>query len=96
MESSLLIPADSFCSSHDIAITFIEDLHSFGLVTIVSKQDNLYIPEAEILKIERILTFNKELEINLPGVETILHILERIEHMQQNLSKLENQLKRYQ
>ena len=96
MESSLLIPANSFCSSHDIAIAFIEDLHSFGLVTVVSKQDNLYIPEAEILKLERILTFNKELEINLPGVETILHLLERIEHMQQNLSKLENQLKRYQ
>lgn len=96
MEEHTLIPAESFCVSHQIDVHFIEELHDFGLVHIVSKQQSLFIPETELQKLERILVFNKELDINLAGIETIFQLLERIEGMQNQLIRLENQLKKYE
>jgi MerR family transcriptional regulator/heat shock protein HspR len=96
MEKHILIPAENFCTSHEIALTFIEDLNNFGLVTVVTKENTLFIPETEVQKLERILVFNQELDINLPGIETIFHLLERLEKLQHHLSELENQLKRFQ
>lgn len=96
MEKYILIPAETFCLSHQIEVQFIEDLHDFGLVEVVSKKKTLFIPETEIQKLGRILVFNRELDINLAGIETIFQLLERIEGMQDRLTKLENKLKKYQ
>ncbi|WP_431196501.1 chaperone modulator CbpM [Nonlabens ulvanivorans] len=46
-------------------------------------------------KLEKIIVFHKDLNINLEGVDTIIDLLERMESMQQQIIQLENKLQRF-
>ena len=95
MEELILIPVEHFCISHQIEIQWIKSLEDFGLVKIVTKKDLLYIPENELKKLERILVFNRELDINLEGIEAIFQLLSRLEKVQERVLLLENQLQKF-
>jgi hypothetical protein len=47
-------------------------------------------------RLERIVRLHFELDINLEGIETITHLLERMEAMQENIARLKNRLKAYE
>lgn len=95
MEELILIPVEHFCISHKIEIQWVKSLQDFGLVKIVTKKDLLYIPENELKKLERILVFNRELDINLEGIEAIFQLLSRLEKVQERVLLLENQLQKF-
>ena len=95
MEDYILIPALDFCKSHRVQTDLLEQYHSHGLVNIIYRQQDLFIPEPEVRKLEKIIVFHRELDINLEGIETILELLNKVEHMQQTITQLENKLQRF-
>ena len=88
MEDYILISAQDFCLSHEVRIETVQILSDYGLIT-------FFIPENQIKRLEKILVFNNELDINLEGIETIFDLLERIEGMQDHILQLENKLQRF-
>lgn len=95
MEEFILIPAQDFCVSHNVTIETVQTLSNYGLIEVIQQEHTLLIPENQLKRLEQILVFNRELEINLEGIETILQLLERIETMQNQIIGLENKLKRF-
>ncbi len=96
MTKEHLIPATEFCVNHQIELSFINSLHDFGLIEIISIQQTAFLNPEELPKLEQILLFHQELEINLEGVEVIIHLLERVRKIQHEMNMLRNRLDLYE
>jgi chaperone modulatory protein CbpM len=91
-----LITASEFCTYHHVEYTFIRSLSEAGLVEIQVVEQETYIPETELQKLERMIRLHNELEINVPGIEAITHLLQRMEDIQEEMRTLRNRLHRYE
>ena len=87
-----LIPANEFCIHHNIGISFISSLHENGLIKITTIEEKTYIHKNQLPDLERIIRFSSELDINIEGIETIIHLLKRINEMQNEINILKNRL----
>jgi hypothetical protein len=91
-----LIPAVEFCASHNIEVSFIRSLQQSGLIEVSSVEETIYIHESQLQDLERIIHLYFELDINLEGIETINHLLRRINYMQDEITSLRNRLRLYE
>lgn len=96
MTKKHLIPMIEFCNHHEIEFSFIDSLHEFGLIETITEQDTIFLNSEELPKIEQILLFNKELEINLEGIEVIMRLLDRVQKIQYEMNILKNRLGLYE
>jgi hypothetical protein len=92
MENDDLIPAEDFCHYHNVEYSFISSLQDSGLIRITSIEHSSYIPADEVQKLEKFVRLHYDLDINLEGIETINHLLEKIEDMQKEIQSLRNTL----
>jgi MerR family transcriptional regulator/heat shock protein HspR len=67
-------------------IGIIEPSRSSGRIRLYSEKD--------IAQLRRVKTLMEELGVNLAGVEVILRMVERISELQQEVGKLESEVKR--
>lgn len=91
-----LIPADEFCANHKIGISFIRSLQETGMIEITTIEETNYIHESQLQELERIVRLHFEMDINLEGIETINHLLQRINYMQDEITSLRNRLRLYE
>ena len=96
MKKGNMIPANEFCASHNIEITFINSLQEAGLIEITTINRTEYIHESQLNKLEKIVRLYYELDINLEGIETVTHLLQRINDMQNEIMLLKNKLRLYE
>ena len=96
MRKEHLISAVEFCTNHEIEISFIGSLHETGLIEIVTIEEEEYIDESQLVQLERIVRFYYDLGINLEGIETINHLLDRMNDMQDEITVLRNRLRLYE
>lgn len=92
MEKDELIPAEDFCIYHNIEYSFIDSLEDSGLIQVTSVEHSTYIPLEEIQKLEKFVRLHYDLDINIEGIETINHLLEKIESMQKEILHLRNSI----
>lgn len=90
MKKDDLIPAKDFCIYNNIEYSFISSLEESGLISITSVEHSSYIPADEVHKLEKFVRLHYDLDINLEGIETINHLLEKIENMQKEILHLRN------
>jgi hypothetical protein len=90
-----LIPASEFCSNHNIEVSFIRSLQETGLIEITTIEETVYLQASQLQELERIVHLYFELDINLEGIETINHLLQRINNMQEEIMSLRNRLRLY-
>ena len=96
MESDRLIPANQFCTQHDIDLSFISLLHQNGLLEITTVEQTQFIPEDHLPELEKIIRLHYDLDINLEGIEAITYLLQRIQTLQSELRGLKNRLHLYE
>lgn len=92
MNKDELIPAEDFCMYHNVEYSFISSLQDSGLITITSVERSTYIPADEMQKLEKLVRLHYDLDINLEGIETIYHLLEKVEEMQKEILRLQNRI----
>jgi len=85
-----LIATTEICTYHEVEYTFISSLSEAGLVELRVINQKTYIPESELQKLEKMIRMHHDLEINIPGIEAITHLLDRIEQMQEEMRVLRN------
>ncbi len=90
MKQQDLIPATDFCQYHNIEYSFISSLEESGLISIQSVEHSTFIPIDEMQKLEKFIRLHYDLDINVEGIETINHLLEKIEEMQMEIMHLKN------
>lgn len=96
MQTEHFISADKFCIYHNIEFSFIKNLEDFGLIDVKTFEETRYIHEDEVGKIERMLRLHNDLEINMEGIDTITHLLDRMNSMQEEIRILKNKLRLYE
>ena len=96
MQTEYLIAVDEFCANHNIEISFISSLQQTGLIEITNIKDTGFIDSGQLQQLEKIVRFYYELDINLEGIETITHLLQRINSMQDEIIALRNRLRLYE
>jgi len=96
MKTEKLIPINEFCSNHNIELSFISSLQQTGLIEIITIEESWYIDAGQLRQLEKIVHFYYELDINLEGIETITHLLQRINAMHNEMTALRNRLRLYE
>lgn len=91
-----LIPADEFCTNHNIEVSFINSIQETGLIEFTTIEETVYLHASQLSELERIIHLYFELDINLEGIETISHLLQRINSMQDEIMTLRNRLRLYE
>lgn len=85
-----------FCMHHQTDESFVVYLHQAGLINLVSTKEGFFIQESQLETLERIWRLHNDLEINLEGIETVVHLLARIDELTHKLNNLRNQLSFYE
>ena len=96
MPTNYLIAIEEFCSSHHIEVSFINSLKQNGLIEIKTVKDAEYIDAHQLQQLEKIVRLYFELDINLEGIETVFHLLQRISALQDEMKMLRNRLRFYE
>lgn len=96
MDNEQLIVVSEFCAGHQIELSFIESLGQHGLITISTVGEQPAISDAQLPLIEKMIRLHYELDINLEGIETIFHLLDRIETLQQEMRTLQKRVGLYE
>jgi len=96
MNNEHLIAASEFCAHHHIEVSFIESLAQHGLINIEIIGEQLAIPDTQLPSLEKMVRFHYELDINIEGIESIIHLLERIESLQHEMLNLQKRIELYE
>jgi len=96
MNRGNMIQAKEFCASHNIEITFINSLQEAGLIEITTISETEYLHESQLNELEKIIRLYYEMDINLEGIETVIHLLQKINDMQEEITLLKNRLRVYE
>jgi hypothetical protein len=96
MQTTEWIAAREFCKYHHIELSFIYSLQEYGLLELERFEEEICIPAIELKHVEQMSRMHHEMDINLEGIETINHLLQRMEEMQQKILILSNRLNLYE
>lgn len=96
MQTETLIALSDFCLSHNIELSFVRSLQQTGLIRISDISESGYIEAGQLCRLEKFIRFYYEMDINLEGIETINHLLERITNQQEEIILLRNRLRLYE
>lgn len=92
MERSNLIQIQEICRHCKIDLTFIEALNELGHVELIIDNKVNYIHQEQLKSLERLIYFHNELHINIEGIDAIVHLLNKIEKLQHELSLTKSKL----
>ncbi|QEC69605.1 MerR family transcriptional regulator [Panacibacter ginsenosidivorans] len=96
MQTEDMIPLQQFCTHYHIEQSFVYALKDAGLIEVIYTEQEIYIPENQLNQLEKMVRLNTEMDINLEGIETITHLLQRMHDMQQEIIQLNNRLRMYE
>jgi len=96
MKKPYLISINEFCAKHSIEISFISSLQETGLIEITTVKETAFIDADQLRQLEKFIRLYYELDINLEGIETVNHLLQRVIALQNEITALKNRLRLYE
>jgi len=96
MQTKNYIAVNEFCSNHNIEVSFISSLQETGLIEIAFVEETAFLDADQLQQVEKFVRFYYDLDINLEGIETITHLLQRMNAMQNEITSLRNRLSLYE
>ncbi|MCW5515781.1 chaperone modulator CbpM [Muriicola sp. Z0-33] len=96
MDTRNYIRVRQFCSSHNIAESFVRILQEYEVIEMVEINRELHLHEYELPKLEKMLRLHKELEIDPQGLQAVHHLLQKVALLQQEVSTLQRKLDRFE
>lgn len=94
MQNDLIIISD-YCSHCHIEPDFVMMLGEDGLIDVEVRENVRCFPADQLAEVERYAHLYYDLSINVAGIDAIRHLLNRIEDMQNEIRRLENELRFY-
>lgn len=90
MSEQRTITVTEISSYHSVDTSFIYALGEHGLITLIRVNDDDCIEYDELGVLERCVHLRYELDINIEGIEAIHHLLNKINHLQNEIRILKN------
>lgn len=95
MEDDQLIPAAELCQHHQVEMNFIYSLKDYGLIEITATGSGEYVSSDRLEELEKMIRLHYDLQVNMEGIDVILHLLRQLEAAQEEANELRNRLKFY-
>jgi chaperone modulatory protein CbpM len=96
MSDEEMIPLETFCTYYNVERSFVETLESYGLVSINSREERRFILMEEVVELEKFSRLYYDLNINVPGIDALKHILEKLKELQRETENLRARLRIYE
>ena len=96
MANEEMVAANEFCISHNVEITFLHTLCQSGLLEITTIDEIVFINLDWLPELEKLVRLHYEMDINPEGIETVCHLLQRMNEMQEEMRVLKNRLSVYE
>ena len=86
------ISREELVKIYNIEITFFDELVDSGLLNIHTENEIRYLMYEDLPSFERFTNWHYDLEINLPGLEVIHEMLQKMENLKQRNRELLSKL----
>jgi hypothetical protein len=96
MQQEEFMAAETFCEVYQVEASFLNSLQEYGLIEVAVVEERKVIAMSRIQELEKFIHLHYDLDINIPGIEAIRHLLERVNSLQIEISALKNRLHRYE
>lgn len=96
MSQEKLIQIKQLCTHYQIDMSLFSELNDFGIIEILTVEDSYFIHEDKISVVEKVVRMQKDLNINLEGVDTVFNLLDKINGLQAELNTVKNRLRLYE
>lgn len=96
MEAERYISITELCTHYRVENSFIYSLKDFGLVEIITFEEEEVIPEEQVKDFEKMLRLHYDLDINLEGIDAIYNLLHQIRELQEEVQQMKNRLSRWE
>ena len=96
MSKTAYIEIAQLCAHYQVELSYFTELEAYGLVEIETIEQTSCIKEEHLGRVEKVLRMQKDLNLNLDGVDTVMHLLDKIEKLQAELQKAKNRLRLYE
>lgn len=87
-----LIAITEYCINYDIEPSFIDSLEESGLIMLTSINEEKFIHIEQLQEMDRYIHFHYDLQINIEGIDAIRHLLDKVNHMQEEIQQLKRLL----
>lgn len=91
METVNRISVEECCVYYNVEIAFIHQLDEYGLIELNRSDETVFIAFEQLSDLEKYMHLHYELEINMEGLETIKHLLDRVHDLQKEVNRLKGQ-----
>ncbi len=92
MEEVKKISVEQCCIHYSIETSFVQQLDDHGLIVLSYSGEKAFINYEQLGDLERYINLHYDLEINMAGLETIRHLLHRMQSLQNEVRRLQNEL----
>lgn len=96
LQTKNLIAVDEFCLIANVEASFVTDLEKSGLLELMVLQEIRYFEADQLQPLEKMVRFHYDWDINLEGLETIMHLLQQIDLLHSETVLLKNKLRLYE
>lgn len=86
------ISREELVKIYNIEITFFDELVDNGLLNVETEDNVRYLIYEDLQVFEKFANWHYDLEVNLPGLEVIHHMLRKIDDLHQKNRELMNKL----
>ncbi len=92
MEKENHISVEQCCIYYNIEFSFVQKLDEHGLIELDRSDESISIAFEQLSDLERYMHLHYELEINLEGLETVKHLLDRVHFLQKEVNRLKGEV----
>lgn len=93
MSTATYIPLKTLCTHYKVETTFFQGLNEYGLIEITTIEQAPCIHQDHIKNLESMVRLHQDLHINLEGIDTVMNLLDKIHHLQEELKTVKNRLR---
>ncbi|MDF4203189.1 chaperone modulator CbpM [Maribacter sp. SA7] len=96
MNSEDYIQIEVYCQQTRTPMKFIDDLLEFEMIEVQQIENKMYVDPQYIVEIERIYRLREDLGINMEGIDTLNHMIKKVNRLEQELKQLRDRLTIYE
>jgi hypothetical protein len=91
-----MITIEAYCTYHHAEPEFLEALERGGLLNVTVMNNDRFIDYDQLRQLECYTRWYYDMDINVPGIDAINNLLDKIKQMQQEIEDLRHRLAVYQ
>lgn len=96
MNAPTYIPLETLCLHYQIEVAFVDRLQELQLIEVHTIDETVCVHEDQLTDLERILRLRHDLGLEPDSLDIVLHLLQKVEHLQEEVGRLRSRLRLYE